>query len=97
MAINHQLATQALRVLAFAYNEVDEVPSDLTSETAEQHLIFIGLIAMIDPERPEVAQAVVEAHEAGIRPIMITGDHRDTATAIAKRLGILMKVTVIIK
>ncbi|HBF75213.1 MAG TPA: ATPase [Lactobacillus sp.] len=88
MAINHQLATQALRVLAFAYNEVDKVPSDLTSETAEQHLIFIGLIAMIDPERPEVAQAVVEAHEAGIRPIMITGDHRDTATAIAKRLGI---------
>lgn len=67
------------------------MPDDLTSETAEQDLIFIGLIAMIDPERPEVAQAVVEAHEAGIRPIMITGDHRDTATAIAKRLGILDK------
>lgn len=89
MAVNHQLAMQALRVLAFAYNDFDSVPSDLTSETAEQHLIFVGLIAMIDPERPEVAQAVVEAHEAGIRPIMITGDHRDTATAIAKRLGIL--------
>lgn len=89
MAINHELATQALRVLAFAYNQVDAVPADLSSETAEQHLVFIGLIAMIDPERPEVAQAVTEAHEAGIRPIMITGDHRDTATAIAKRLGIL--------
>ncbi|GAX03278.1 cation-transporting ATPase [Secundilactobacillus pentosiphilus] len=89
MAVNHQLATQALRVLAFAYKEVDSVPSELTSETAEQHLIFAGLVAMIDPERPEVAQAVVEAHEAGIRPIMITGDHRDTATAIAKRLGIM--------
>lgn len=89
LTTNHELATQALRVLAFAYQPVDEVPSDLTSETAEQNLIFIGLIGMIDPERPEVAQAVAEAQSAGIRPIMITGDHKDTAKAIAIRLGIL--------
>lgn len=89
MTINHQLATQALRVLAFGYRPVDSVPDQVSSEADEKDLIFIGLIAMIDPERPEVAQAVEEAHDAGIRPIMITGDHRDTATAIAKRLGIL--------
>lgn len=89
MATNHQLATQALRVLAFGYRPVESAPAEPTTENDEQNLIFIGLIAMIDPERPEVAQAVTEAHEAGIRPIMITGDHRDTATAIAKRLGIL--------
>ncbi|MTV82356.1 cation-translocating P-type ATPase [Secundilactobacillus folii] len=89
LATNHSLATQALRVLAFAYQPVDQLPVEPNSQDDEQHLIFIGLIAMIDPERPEVAQAVTEAHQAGIRPIMITGDHRDTATAIAKRLGIL--------
>lgn len=89
LATNHDLATQALRVLAFAYRPVDAVPEELTSVSAEQDLIFIGLIGMIDPERPEVAQAVAEAQAAGIRPIMITGDHKDTAKAIAVRLGIL--------
>lgn len=89
LATNHELATQALRVLAFGYRPLDAVPEPLTSEYAEQDLILIGLIAMIDPERPEVAAAVAEAHSAGIRPIMITGDHRDTAQAIARRLGIL--------
>lgn len=89
LATNHELATQALRVLAFGYRALDAVPDPLTSEHAEQDLILIGLIAMIDPERPEVAAAVAEAHNAGIRPIMITGDHRDTAQAIARRLGIL--------
>ncbi|KRK90109.1 calcium-translocating P-type ATPase, PMCA-type [Lentilactobacillus sunkii] len=86
---NHDLATKALRVLAFAYRSVDEVPTDLTSEAQEHHMIFVGLIGMIDPERPEVAQAVAEAKSAGIKSIMITGDHQDTAQAIAKRLGIL--------
>ncbi|MDV7720052.1 HAD-IC family P-type ATPase [Pediococcus ethanolidurans] len=86
---NHELATQAIRVLGFAYQIVDEIPKTLSSEIVEQELIFAGLIGMIDPERPEVAQAVVEAKQAGIRPLMITGDHRDTASAIAKRLGII--------
>lgn len=86
---NHDLATQALRVLAFAYRPVNEVPTDLTSATQEHDMIFVGLIGMIDPERPEVAQAVAEAKQAGIKSIMITGDHQDTAQAIAKRLGIL--------
>jgi len=86
---NHELATQAIRVLGFAYQIVDEIPETLKSEVVEQELIFAGLIGMIDPERPEVAQAVEEAKQAGIRPLMITGDHRDTASAIAKRLGII--------
>lgn len=86
---NHELATQALRVLAFAYRMVDKVPDELTSEAQEHGMIFAGLIGMIDPERPEVAQAVAEAKTAGIKSIMITGDHQDTAQAIAKRLGIL--------
>lgn len=88
-ATNHDLATQALRVLAFAYRLVDTVPTDLTSAAQEHDMIFVGLIGMIDPERPEVAQAVAEAKSAGIKSIMITGDHQDTAQAIAKRLGIL--------
>ncbi|MCH4165880.1 MAG: calcium-translocating P-type ATPase, PMCA-type [Lentilactobacillus diolivorans] len=86
---NHQLATQALRVLAFAYRFVDKVPTELTSDAQEHDMTFVGLIGMIDPERPEVAQAVAEAKSAGIKSIMITGDHQDTAQAIAKRLGIL--------
>ncbi|MGF2384254.1 calcium-translocating P-type ATPase, PMCA-type [Lentilactobacillus otakiensis] len=86
---NHDLATQALRVLAFAYRPVNELPTDLTSAAQEHDMIFVGLIGMIDPERPEVAQAVAEAKSAGIKSIMITGDHQDTAQAIAKRLGIL--------
>ena len=86
---NHDLATQALRVLAFAYRNVDQVPTELTSAAQEHDMIFVGLIGMIDPERPEVAQAVAEAKSAGIKSIMITGDHQDTAQAIAKRLGIL--------
>lgn len=87
--VNHQLATQAIRVLAFAYRIVTTVPDQPTTENTEQALTFAGLVGMIDPERPEVAQAVAEAQEAGIRPIMITGDHRDTAAAIATRLGII--------
>ncbi|EHL99532.1 calcium-translocating P-type ATPase, PMCA-type [Lentilactobacillus parafarraginis F0439] len=86
---NHDLATQALRVLGFAYRMVDEVPADLTSEAQEHDMILTGLIGMIDPERPEVAQAVSEAKAAGIKSVMITGDHQDTAQAIANRLGII--------
>ena len=89
LTTNHDLATQALRVLAFAYKIIDVVPATVNSETLENNLIFAGMVGMIDPERPEVAQAVVEAKSAGIRPLMITGDHRDTAEAIAVRLGII--------
>ena len=86
---NSEMAHQALRVLAGAYKIIDSIPENLTSEELENDLIFTGLIGMIDPERPEAAEAVRVAKEAGIRPIMITGDHQDTAEAIAKRLGII--------
>ena len=86
---NHKLAQDALRVLMMAYKYVDAIPSVLTSENLENDLIFAGLVGMIDPERPEAYEAVRVAKEAGIRPIMITGDHQDTAQAIAKRLGII--------
>ncbi|HAT54926.1 MAG TPA: ATPase, partial [Lactobacillus sp.] len=89
LTINHQLAVQALRVLAFAYRPVADVPTEMTSDLVEQNLIFAGFVGMIDPERPEVAGAVAEAKSAGIRPLMITGDHADTAKAIAVRLGII--------
>lgn len=88
---NHDMATQALRVLAFAYRIVDEIPTEMTSTNVENDLILAGMVGMIDPERPEVAQAVADAKSAGIRPLMITGDHRDTAAAIATRLGIIDK------
>ncbi|MFR5089831.1 MAG: cation-translocating P-type ATPase [Streptococcus lutetiensis] len=88
LQVNKDLAKQALRVLMMAYKYVSEVPK-LESEIVESDLIFSGLVGMIDPERPEAAKAVAVAKEAGIRPIMITGDHQDTAEAIAKRLGII--------
>ena len=87
--MNHDLATQALRVLAMAYKIVDQLPTDVTTEGVEQDLVFAGLTGLIDPEREEAKDAVRVAREAGIRPVMITGDHRDTAEAIARRLGIL--------
>lgn len=85
---NKDLAKQALRVLMMAYKTTSDIPT-LESEVVESDLIFSGLVGMIDPERPEAAEAVRVAKEAGIRPIMITGDHQDTAEAIAKRLGII--------
>ena len=88
LAVNKDLARKALRVLMMAYKYVSEVPA-LESDIIESDLIFSGLVGMIDPERPEAAKAVAVAKEAGIRPIMITGDHQDTAEAIAKRLGII--------
>lgn len=88
LATNKDLAKQALRVLMMAYKTTNDIPT-LESEVVESDLIFSGLVGMIDPERPEAAEAVLVAKEAGIRPIMITGDHQDTAEAIAKRLGII--------
>ena len=88
LATNKDLAKQALRVLMMAYKTTNDIPT-LESAVVESDLIFSGLVGMIDPERPEAAEAVRDAKEAGIRPIMITGDHQDTAEAIAKRLGII--------
>lgn len=86
---NEQLARQALRVLAGAYKIIDEIPSEINSETIENDLTFAGLVAMIDPEREEARGSIEEARNAGIRTIMITGDHAITAQAIAERLTIL--------
>ena len=87
--INQNMAEQALRVLGFAYKVIEKMPSPVNSETIESDLVFAGMVGMIDPERPEAKAAVAEAKSAGIRTIMITGDHQVTAGAIAKRLGIL--------
>lgn len=89
MKLNKEMATQALRVLAMAYKVIDTLPETVDSGSIEHDLIFAGLVGMIDPERKEAAAAIKVAQSAGIRTIMITGDHRDTAQAIAKRLGIL--------
>lgn len=86
---NKEMADKALRVLCAAYREYGTIPGSFEPADLEQDLIFIGLTGMIDPVRPEVKDAIVECKQAGIRPIMITGDHRDTAVAIAKELGII--------
>lgn len=86
---NTAMARQALRVLAGAYKIIDTLPSVINSETVETDLIFAGLVGMIDPERKEAGEAIKVAKGAGIRTVMITGDHAETAQAIAERLGIL--------
>ena len=83
------MSADALRVLAVAYKEIDAVPENPTSETLEAGLTFMGLVGMIDPPRPEAKEAVAVCRRAGIKPVMITGDHVVTASAIAKELGIL--------
>jgi HAD ATPase, P-type, family IC len=89
LAANNDMAKNALRVLGLAYKVVDNKFTEVNSATVEQNLIFVGLVGMIDPERPEAKDAVAKAKSAGIRTIMITGDHQVTAAAIAKRLGII--------
>lgn len=89
LAANKAMADQALRVLCAAMREWESVPKDCSPESLEQDLCYVGLTGMIDPIRPEVKDAIEECKTAGIRAIMITGDHRDTAVAIAKQLGIL--------
>ena len=86
---NKEMADRALRVLAAAERRYDALPGDTSPEALEQGLTFLGLCGMIDPVRPEAKEAVARCREAGIRPVMITGDHRDTAVAIARELGIL--------
>ena len=86
---NKGMADQALRVLGAAQRIYDERPASNAAEDLEQDLTWIGMCGMIDPIRPEVKDAIKKCRSAGIRPIMITGDHKDTATAIARELGIL--------
>ena len=87
--INQKMAEKALRVLAVAVRKWDKMPEEITSEIVENHLTFVGLVGMIDPPRPEAKNAIAVAKKAGVRTVMITGDHVATATAIAKELGIL--------
>lgn len=88
MAANYGFATNALRVLAYAYRNYDSLPENITSENIEEDMIFVGLTGMIDPARPEVVGAIKECKSAGIIPIMITGDYLETGYAIAEELGI---------
>ena len=87
LSVNHAMADRALRVLAAAERRWDALPEDCSPANLEHELCFIGLTGMIDPVRPEVKAAIDECRRAGIRPIMITGDHKDTAVAIARELG----------
>ncbi len=89
MADNKAMADKALRVLAAAKRDWKEKPADNSPENLEKELVFLGLTGMIDPVRPEVKAAIEECRAAGIRPVMITGDHKDTAVAIARELGII--------
>ena len=86
---NEEMSRQALRVLAVGYKPLEEVPEELTSDTLETGLTLLGLVGMIDPPRPEAKAAVATCRQAGIKPVMITGDHVVTASAIARELGIL--------
>ena len=88
--LTNQMSADALRVLAVSYKEISEVPENPTSEELENGLTFMGLVGMIDPPRPEAKDAVAICRKAGIKPVMITGDHVVTASAIAKELGILL-------
>lgn len=87
LEVNEGLASSALRVLAVGYRTFDKMPDNLSAEEIENNLIFVGLLAMIDPPRPEVKEAMKKCASAGIKPVMITGDHKNTAVAIAKELG----------
>ena len=88
-AMTEAMSSDALRVLAVGYKYIDELPEEITSETLENGLTLAGLVAMIDPPRPEAKDAVAVCRRAGIKPVMITGDHVVTASAIARELGIL--------
>ncbi len=88
---NNEMSTKALRVLAFAYNDSDAVPTEMTSEKVEKDMVYSGLVGMIDPPRPEAKDAVEKCFEAGMMPVMITGDNKETAVAIATELGIMKK------
>ncbi|MBN2764009.1 MAG: calcium-transporting P-type ATPase, PMR1-type [Bacteroidales bacterium] len=87
LAVNNNMADQAMRVLGMAYRKLENLPETVDAETIEQDLVFAGLVAMIDPPREEVKQAIENCQTAGIQSVMITGDHKNTAVAIARELG----------
>ena len=89
LGANQEMACQALRVLGVAYRPLYELPDPDHLLEIEQELVFVGLLGMIDPARPEVKQAVQIARQAGVKSVMVTGDYRDTAIAIADELGML--------
>ena len=89
LGANKAMADKALRVLALGFKHLESAPTVYEAESCENELCFVGLVGMIDPVRPEVKPAIDECRSAGIRPIMITGDHKDTAVAIAMQLGII--------
>lgn len=86
---NRDMASKALRVLAVACRPLQEVPASVTPETVEKDLVFVGLLGMIDPPRPEVIEALKVARDAGLKSVMVTGDYKDTAEAIARDIGLL--------
>ena len=85
--VNSKFSRKALRVLAFAYREYDSLPNEISSESMENNMILVGLVGMIDPPREEAKEAIRRCEEAGIKAVMITGDYKETAFAIAKELG----------
>jgi Ca2+-transporting ATPase len=89
LAANQEMACQALRVLGVAYRPLEEVPESLSPDNVEKNLTFLGLLGMIDPARPEVKAAVEVAKGAGLKSVMVTGDYKDTAVAIAEEIGLL--------
>lgn len=89
LEVNSEMAHQSLRVLALAYREIAAIPKNPTPEDIETELVFVGLVGMIDPARPEAIEAIKTCQSAGIRPVMITGDYKETAVAIAQELGII--------
>jgi Ca2+-transporting ATPase len=89
LEVNESLASNALRVLGVAYRPLAELPALPTAKVVEQHLTFVGLVGMIDPARPEVKDAVAVARQAGIKTVMVTGDYKNTALAIAKELELI--------
>ncbi len=89
LAANEAMARQALRVLGIAYRPLDQLPESPTPDDLENNLVFLGLLGMIDPARPEVKTAVQTANQAGLGTVMVTGDYKDTAIAIAKEIGVL--------
>ena len=85
--VNSKFSREALRVLAMAFRQYDSLPNEITTETIENNLIFVGLVGMIDPPREEAKEAIKKCKNAGIKTVMITGDYKETAFAIAKQLG----------
>jgi len=90
LVVNQDMARQALRVLGVAYRPLEGVPSPANPDVLEKNLTFVGLLGMIDPARPEVKEAVAVARKAGLKTVMVTGDYKDTAEAIAREIGILV-------